>query len=246
MESELLNQLEGWTYKQMNGIDVLIQITDKTTIGIELIRDIKTQKVTNVNGFVFEANERYYEDNRFSLDHKLAISIVEGYYYGNDVPATKPNENIKPIPKEKSKEIVQSNHTFFPESLTQSLIDNHPGPINVLMTLQNTDEIYKKERKGKGGMVVYVEGNYVIRALNFAFLFDWSFEIIEVREEETEISVLGKLTVNVDRKTITKTQFGVHERRNKMSVGDTLKSAATDSLKKCASQLGIAQDIYSA
>jgi hypothetical protein len=60
------------------------------------------------------------------------------------------------------------------------------------------------------------------------------------------VAVLGELTVKFPNGfEITKSQFGTKERLAKMPLGDALKSAGTDSLKKCASLLGIALDVYS-
>jgi hypothetical protein len=63
---------------------------------------------------------------------------------------------------------------------------------------------------------------------------------------------LGKLTIQSNGTTITKMQFGNKEIICKrgtdqpLSIGNDLKSATTDALKKCAAELGIAADIYNA
>lgn len=277
MDKELLEQLEGWEYKQLNGIDVLISYDNESDgkIGIELIRNRKTGELDHVNGFVMDSGDRVYDPNRFTNIQRTAIAVVEGYYYGkqvqdiaeswNEVDEQEitnkdiPTKDMIPIPENKKQEPGEEkdiapdeqNRVFFPEILTkQQLTVAHPGAIPILVNLQQTDPIYIKERKGRGGMVKYVEGSYIIRALNLAFLFDWSFHILDVREDDNEITVLGKLVVQVDGKTITKTQYGIHAIQNRkgtsepLSIGNDMKGAATDSLKKCASQLGIAQDVY--
>ena len=43
---------------------------------------------------------------------------------------------------------------------------------------------------------------------------------------------------------VSKTQYGTKERYPGVPLGDTLKAAATDCLKKCASLFGIALDVY--
>jgi len=106
---------------------------------------------------------------------------------------------------------------------------------------------YIKQRKGRGGkMVQYVEGGYVISQLNKTFSpLGWEFEIVEQGIEEKEVWVKGKLSIK-DYKTgfsISKAQYGQHTREDKVPLGDTLKAAGTDSLKKCASLLGIGLDI---
>ncbi|MCH7679477.1 hypothetical protein IID10_08945 [candidate division KSB1 bacterium] len=98
-------------------------------------------------------------------------------------------------------------------------------------------------------------GIYVKKVLNYAFGFNWDFEVVEHGKEENHIWVLGKLTVKgFDNKTksegrISKMQFGRSEVKMKktggmLDFGNDLKAACTDSLKKCASEFGIASDIY--
>jgi len=111
--------------------------------------------------------------------------------------------------------------------------------------------IYK--RPGKGGKKWdYVTVSYVQRVLDFCFGFNWDFEVLEHGKEADHVWVRGRLTVyspDGSRK-ITKEQFGrsevKYERDSKkmLDYGNDLKAAASDSLKKCASMLGIARDIY--
>jgi len=106
-----------------------------------------------------------------------------------------------------------------------------------------------KQREGNfGKMLEYVEGHTVIQRLNDAFDADWSFVIIkhEIIKETDEVIVLGELSAG----DIRKTQFGssrITRARNSgemISLGDDLKSASTDSLKKCATMLGIGLQLY--
>ncbi len=65
-----------------------------------------------------------------------------------------------------------------------------------------------------------------------------------------EAIVKGRLTCRSGGKSITKMQYGnkdIMMRKGTdtpLSIGNDLKAAATDCLKKCASELGIASDIY--
>ena len=87
----------------------------------------------------------------------------------------------------------------------------------------------------------------MIKKLNEVFTpLGWSFRIVEKIVEPNEVAVLGELTIKFPNGfEITKSQFGTKERLAKMALGDALKSAGTDSLKKCASLFGIALDVYS-
>ena len=122
--------------------------------------------------------------------------------------------------------------------------------------LKRTPHQYIKQRPAKGGgQWEYVSGGYVRKCLNLMFGFDWSFEILDEKILFDEAIVKGKLIVNTGEKTITKTQFGNKDiayrkqtdaagNRIPLSIGNDLKAAATDCLKKCAAELGIAADIY--
>jgi len=104
-----------------------------------------------------------------------------------------------------------------------------------------------KRRMGSyGTMIDYVEHSTVIKRLNEAFDFDWSFEILQHIIKEDEVIVLGKLSAE----GIAKMQFGSKRiaRNSKtgeiISLGDDLKSVASDCLKKCATLFGVGLHLY--
>jgi len=107
-----------------------------------------------------------------------------------------------------------------------------------------------KQRQGNFGHILdYVEGHVVTSRLNDAFESNWSFEIVKYRiiKDPGEVLVLGKLTAE----GVTKMAFGSKEiERSKdtkaiVSLGDDLKAASTDALKKAASLLGVGLYLYS-
>ena len=49
-----------------------------------------------------------------------------------------------------------------------------------------------KQRKGRNGMLDYVEGHSVIQRLNEALEGAWSFEIVQHEVREEEVLVLAK------------------------------------------------------
>ena len=77
-----------------------------------------------------------------------------------------------------------------------------------------------------------------------------SEELIMNGDKPFEVKVRGTLTVRMDGRAITKTQYGCQPIEMKrdgtapVSIGDAYKGAATDAMKKCASLLGIALDLY--
>jgi hypothetical protein len=103
-----------------------------------------------------------------------------------------------------------------------------------------------RQRKGRNGVLDYVEGHTVIARLNEALDGAWSFEITHHDIREDEVLVIGKLTAE----GITKMAFGTSQvTREKgsgalVSLGDDLKAAATDALKKCATFLGVGLHLY--
>jgi recombination DNA repair RAD52 pathway protein len=122
--------------------------------------------------------------------------------------------------------------------------------------LRVTPAKYVRERPGKGGSKwKYVSGGYVKKVLNLMFGWDWDFEIMEQQILHGEAIVKGKLTCRMDNRVIVKMQFGnkdimykretdANNERIPLSIGNDLKAAATDALKKCAAEIGIAADIY--
>jgi len=138
-----------------------------------------------------------------------------------------------------------------------SLIQNNVLNAGQLQLLhKETPAKYVRERPAKGGgKWKYISGGYVKKTLNLMFGFNWDFEIIEQLVMHGECIVKGRLTVRTNGVTIIKNQFGNKDiiyrklqdgetERVPLSIGNDLKSAATDALKKCASELGIGADIY--
>ena len=107
-----------------------------------------------------------------------------------------------------------------------------------------------KTRPGRGGQVFeYVETGYIVELLNTTFNGMWDFEIESEQVGKSQVWVRGKLTVWVAPEIkITKTQYGGSDIKksgeNIIDIADDLKSASSDCLKKCASLLGFASDIY--
>ena len=130
-----------------------------------------------------------------------------------------------------------------------------------------------KKRPGKGGKTFsYVPHGYVTSVLNRAFGFDWDFTLLPNgngdyyqliqgkktmsggREVNTpdSVVVVGQLTIRIHNPnniaetiaTITKSSTGEKEFVPGMTWGSLIKSAESDALKKAASRLGVALDLY--
>ena len=124
--------------------------------------------------------------------------------------------------------------------------------LNFLFQETPKSHIYK--RPGKGGQTWdFVTGTYMKKVLNLMFGWDWDFKVIkfDVMMDAKQCLVLGELTCRTKEKTVIKMQFGRADIKFKrdavdvpLDLGNDLKAATTDSLKKCAAELGIASDIY--
>jgi len=127
----------------------------------------------------------------------------------------------------------------------------------VMIMLQNTPKEQVFTRPGKGGQQwSYVTGHYVEKVLNYVFGWNWDMEIVSkdiygLEAGIGQVVVHGKLTVKDSKgHEVTKSQFGradikyKRNTKNPLDIGNDFKAATTDALKKCASLLGIASDIY--
>jgi len=112
---------------------------------------------------------------------------------------------------------------------------------------------FTRERPAKGGgKWTYVTAGYVKKVLNFVFGGNWDFEIVDDRfiPEAKQVLVKGRLTVRADGNTIVKMQYGRADVKYRKSdqtpldLGNDFKAAASDALKKCASEIGVAADVY--
>lgn len=124
----------------------------------------------------------------------------------------------------------------------------------LIALVQQTPAKYVKTRQGRGGrQFAYTTVSYVQDRLNQIFGWGWSFQVKDHgTSPQGSIWVLGSLTI-LDPKTrqvvVTKEQFGSSEYKldrsgKETDYADDLKSATSDALKKCASLLGIALDLY--
>jgi len=129
-----------------------------------------------------------------------------------------------------------------------SLVENNMlNEKQLQFILRRTPTQYIKQRVVGEKSFSYVTGGYIKKCLNLMWGWNWSFEIISEQVIEGHVVVKGKLTC-ADGK-IVKMQYGSKEiEKDKdgkaIDIGFDFKAAATDCLKKCASEIGIAADIY--
>jgi len=102
-----------------------------------------------------------------------------------------------------------------------------------------------KERAGPHGKRLrYVDVHAVIQRLNEGS-DNWSFEIVSHQILDSEVVVLGRLTIDgVTKSAFGGAQISLGNDGQPISVGDDLKGAASDSLKKACSLFGIGLELY--
>lgn len=145
-----------------------------------------------------------------------------------------------------------SNEIIKIEAKELSLVENNSlNASQLALLLKKTPKQYVHTRPAKGGGTWdYVSGGYVRKVLNLMFGWDWDFEVVSEQVVGKQVIVKGKLTCRVNNRQIVKMQFGCKEvicrsgTETPLNLGNDFKAAATDALKKCAAELGIAADIY--
>ena len=135
---------------------------------------------------------------------------------------------------------------------------------NQISTLTaKTPDKYIYKRQGRGGMTLdYVSIGYVVTVLNKVFNvngWSWSFDISEVSNMEMvaktgnivvkgTLSVKGPVGISRMIQQYGSAEVKLHSRGDRqgrpVDIGDDYKSAGSDALKKCASLLCVANDVY--
>ena len=120
---------------------------------------------------------------------------------------------------------VKDLEATFPEEEVKIVIDRNGNPL----------------KDDRGNPIPYLETHTVTERLNQVFGGRWSFEIVKHEIGKSQLWVLGRLSAGGG----TKEQFGSSEIKRKretgevIDIGNDLKAAASDALKKCASLMGV-------
>jgi hypothetical protein len=120
-------------------------------------------------------------------------------------------------------------------------------------------EMIKYREGQKGKQLAYVETVNYVERLNEAFSHQWTWKIVSESITETEVYCKGRLTMEIDGKTVTKEAYGGKDimmvdiwdkvtrkpiGKKPFSIADDLKSAGSDAIKKACSLLGIGLHLY--
>lgn len=221
--------------------------------GIIVCDDVDNDCIA-VHSFAFLNGERVYGEAASML---IARAV---WYLQDELGLTDDKSPIeadnKPVPVE-SEQVGECTYLqpYGDLTIAEAAIRKHPGSIPVLLGLQHT-HIDLVKHLPKAGKPAYVEGHTMIREANLAFLFNWDNEVVDVREDDFEISVMVKCTFRfTEGFEVIKTQCGQADKKfsttlktdgkpRLIMIGDTIKAATTDGIKKCMSELGINQDVY--
>lgn len=145
-----------------------------------------------------------------------------------------------------------SKSTHFEDLLAQKEKNFEQALHSLVFKETPKDAIFQRPARG-GLQVDYVPGWWFIDQLNALFDYDWDLEVInhEIDWKIKQIWVLGKLTVRSGNFVVSKTAFGSSDikfhkdvSKGPLDIADDLKSATTDAMKKAATMLGIASDVY--
>ncbi len=122
-------------------------------------------------------------------------------------------------------------------------------PAAIMKMIQTpTPPEFIKTRKGKGNKeFTYIEGGYVIAQLNKIFSpLGWEVIYRDRLIDPNVVVVTATLTIKHFKTgyQVSKESSGAKDRVSGISLGDTIKAAETDALKKAASKFGIGLDVY--
>ncbi len=103
-----------------------------------------------------------------------------------------------------------------------------------------------KTRPSAHGPLSYVETHQYIARLNEAYAGVWSFEIASHEIREDEVLVIGKLiTPDCTKMAFGSATIARHKETSEVvDLGDSMKAAASDSLKKACSLLGLGLHLW--
>ena len=108
------------------------------------------------------------------------------------------------------------------------------------------DAIKIRNDAGTGGKdLSYVGHPDYTRRLDRLFPFAWSFHTEVVGLTDTTVGVKGSLSITLeDGRVITRENYGHGNINRGFPLGDAMKTACVDALKKCCSMFGIGLHLY--
>ena len=183
------------------------------------------------------------------------IELIKGVETNEKSTETK-NQKDEPKPDEKNTVVNQKETVAeLPDFLTPALMSKWAkmSTTDRILLFQKTptDKIKQvkvgKNEFGKDVFAPYVEGNYMFREANAAFLFDWYLSDAVITICPTGVSVVGTLHgyFSEYNKYLSRPATGYQELNKKVDTEMAKKGATTDAIKKGLSLFGFNSDVYS-
>lgn len=153
---------------------------------------------------------------------------------------------------EKTEQLPKAQDALLPEFLTSALMSKWAkmSTIDRMLMFQKTPNdkvkqvVVGKNEKGEKEYAPYVEGNYMVKEANAAFLFDWYLTVHNVEKSVSGVCVRGTLYANVDGKYYSRPAVGYQEMNKQVDAQLAEKGATTDAIKKGLSLFGFNSDVY--
>ncbi len=234
-------------------------ITEQTVNKICIERGMSKMSISKIPTWIDHSHQEGIEFHQITKEIK-PFWIVAGernYIEPTGISILKTIELIKTEKTEQKEEMkeektelpeITKNGNDLPEFLTPALLTKwgQMKTIDRMLMFQRTpkDKI-KQVAVSKTEKANYVEGNYMVKEANAAFLFDWEFELQDIKINPENVAVIGKIKANIDGKYITRPAIGYETTNTKMTVNLAIKSATTDAIKKGLSLFGFNSDVYS-
>jgi hypothetical protein len=171
---------------------------------------------------------------------------------------TTSTEDKKDEPKPSARNLKSIEKTIeseLPEFLTSVLVSKWGKMTTtdrILMFQKTPSNKIKQVKVGKDetGKILtapYVEGNYMFREANAAFLFDWYLSDTVITVCPTGVGVVGTLYGYFSEygKYLSRPAIGYQELNKKVDTEAAKKGATTDAIKKGLSLFGFNSDVYS-
>ena len=246
------------TQKEINDILARNHMTNLTISTYPTWMDKNRQegiefRAGKVISFWNKDGQRVYDQP--ASEHIVEIQkIIEG---GKDEKSAKTEDKKdEPKPDEKNTVVNQKETVAeLPDFLTSALMSKWAkmSTTDRILLFQKTptDKIKQvkvgKNEFGKDVFAPYVEGNYMFREANAAFLFDWYLSGAVITVCPTGVSVVGTLHCwfSEYQKYLSRPATGYQELNKKVDTEMAKKGATTDAIKKGLSLFGFNSDVYS-
>lgn len=198
-----------------------------------------------LKSFWIVAGERKYDQPTSEPLQKTINSILTSEVY---------NEPKTEDKTESAKEISTEKEALLPDFLTPTLMTKWAlmSTTDRVLMFQKTPKdkiksvVVGKNAKGENEFAPYVEGNYMFKEANAAFLFDWNLSDVVISVCASGVGISGKLNVwfKEYNKYISRPATGYQELNKKVDVELAKKGATTDAIKKGLSLFGFNSDVY--